>query len=49
MRTTYRTEAPPRYRPKHRRPLSKEAAGLAGAALIWVVGTIAGIVMTAVA
>jgi hypothetical protein len=49
MNTTYRTEAPPRYRPKHRKPMSQEASGLIAAGLLYVVLTTAGIVMTAVA
>lgn len=46
--TDYATVPPPRYRGRHRRSLSKQNAGLLGAALIWVAGTVAGIVMTAV-
>lgn len=49
MSITYATVPPPRYRGRHRRPLSQQNAGLLAAALIWAVGTVAGIVMTAVA
>jgi hypothetical protein len=46
--STYSTVPPPRYRGRHRRPLTQETSALIAAAGIWVVGGIAGIVMTGV-
>lgn len=48
MNTTYRIDPPNDWRPKHRKPMSQETSGLIAAALIYVVLTGVGIVMTAV-
>jgi hypothetical protein len=47
--STYSTVPPPRYRGRHRRPLTQQQSGLIAAGGLYVVLTTVGIVMTAVA